>query len=189
LWPIAPDLRPTARVAEQLAYTQGQEGRPDRLHALDAMQRKALRAADSGIWPMADTRPAIAAGHSANMDWQVGQTFFDRGPIPDRDPATSPLLLDLAARYNRSPEGVQVPFYSTRPQLRPYPVGVQRIGGIDFDLRGVMDVARAGDIDANLQGGERCIDTPDTHAAAVHALLQSVIRQPTDTVTTVAELA
>lgn len=189
LWPIAPDLRPTARVAEQLAYTQGQEGRPDRLHALDAMQRKALRAADPGIWPMADPRPAIAAGHSANMDWQVGQTFFDRGPIPDRDPATSPLLLDLAARYNRSPEGVQVPFYSTRPQLRPYPVGVQRIGGIDFDLRGVMDVARAGDIDANLQGGERCIDTPDIHAAAVHALLQSVIRQPTDTVTTVAELA
>jgi hypothetical protein len=188
LWPIAPDLRPTARIAERLGYTRSQDGHPDRLRALDAMQRKALRAADPGPWPVVDSRPAIAASHSANMDWQVGRPFFDRGPIPDRDPATSPLLLDLATRYNRSPDGVQVPFYSTRPQLRPYPVGVQRIGGIDFDVRGVMDVARASDSNGNLPGGARCIDTPEVRAAALHALLQQVIRQPTGTVDTVAVL-
>jgi hypothetical protein len=122
------------------------------------------------------------------MHRQVERRDFDRGPIPDRNPATPPQLLDMASQYNRSPEGVQVPFYSTRPQLRPYPVGVQRIGGIDFDVRGVMDVGRKNDINGNLPSGARCIDTPDTRATAVHALLQSVIRQPADAVTTVASL-
>jgi WD40 repeat protein len=188
LWPIAPDLRPAARIAEQLGYTQSQNEPAERLQALGAMQRKALRAADPGPWPTAGPRPTTAASRSANMHWQVGRLYFDRGPIPDRDPAIPPRLLDLAPQYNRSPEGVQVPFYSTRPQLRPFPVGVQRIGGIDFDMRGVMDVGRASDRDGKLPGGPRCIGTPDVRATAVHALLQSVIRQPVDTVTVVAEL-
>jgi hypothetical protein len=51
-----------------------------------------------------------------------------------------------------------------------------------------MDVARASDI-GFLPRGPRCIDTPDTRAAAVHALLQSVIRQPTDTPTLVGTLS
>ena len=185
LWPIAPDLDPTADIAGQLAYTVRQDEHPDRLHALGAAQRKALRAADPGPWPMPEARPAIASHHAANRGWQVGRPFLDRGAIPDRAPATSPLLLDLATAYNRSPDGVQLPFYSTRPQLRPYPVGVQHIGGIDFDIRGIMDIAR--EVDTNMPGA-RCVATPEVHAAALHALLQPVIRQPTDTVTTVAEL-
>ena len=80
-----------------------------------------------------------------------------------------------------------LPFYSTRPQLRPYPVGVQRIGGIDFDVRGIMDIARASDF-GFLPRGPRCIDTPGIRATAVRALLQAVIRQPTDTPTTVGTL-
>jgi hypothetical protein len=51
-----------------------------------------------------------------------------------------------------------------------------------------MDVGRASDRDGKLPGGPRCIGTPDVRATAVHALLQSVIRQPVDTVTVVAEL-
>ena len=187
LWPIAPDLRPTARIAEQLGYTQSHDDHPEQLRALDARQRDALRSADPGPWPTSGARPVFATSREANMHWQVERPFVDRGPIPDRDPATPSQLLDLAPLYNRSPEGVQLPFYSTRPQLRPYPVGVQRIGGIDFDVRGIMDVARDTD-NGYLPGGPRCIDTPDIRAAAVHALLQSVIRQPTDAVITVAEL-
>jgi WD40 repeat protein len=185
LWPIAPDLRPTARIARELAYTQGQDNHPERLHALDRLQRKTLRMADPGPWTAADPRPAPPASHYADRNWQPGRPFIDRGPIPDRDPATSPLLLDLAAQYNRSPDGVQLPFYSTRPQLRPYPVGTQRIGGIDFDVRGIMDVGRA--VDRGVPGA-RCIDTPDIRVTAVHALLQPVLRQPTDIVAAVAEL-
>jgi hypothetical protein len=187
LWPIAPDLRPTARIAAELAYTRSQGDQPDRLHALDRMQRQALRDADPGPWPAVEPRPSIAASRTANSDWQVGRSFLDRGPIPDRDLATSPLLLDLAAYYNRSPEGVQLPFYSVRPQLRPYPVGVQRIDGIDFDMRGAMDIGRGPGIDHNVPGA-RCIDVPLRHVAAVHALMRSVIRQPTDAVTAVAQL-
>ena len=129
--------------------------------------------------------PMIAANRYANMTWQIGRPFVDRGPIPDRDPATSPLLLDLSAQYNRSPEGVQVPFYSTRPQLRPYPVGVLRIGGVDFDVRGVMDIGR--EVDQNLPGA-RFVDTPRLQATAVHALLQPVLRKPIGSVTAVAGL-
>lgn len=185
LWPIAPDLRPATQLSKQLAYTADQDDHPDRLLALAPSQRKALRAMDPGPWPAPDARPMIAANRYANMTWQIGRPFVDRGPIPDRDPATSPLLLDLSAQYNRSPEGVQVPFYSTRPQLRPYPVGVLRIGGVDFDVRGVMDIGR--EVDQNLPGA-RCVDTPSLQATAVHALLQPVIRKPIDSVTAVAEL-
>lgn len=187
LWPIAPDLRPTARMAGQLAYTRNQDDHPQHLLALGPAQRRELRAADPGPWPALDPRPAIAAARVANQDWQLGRPLFDRGPIPDRDPATSPLLLDLAMSYNRSPEGVQSPFYSTRAQLRPYPVGVQRIGGVDFDIRGLMDVGRDSDADGNLPGS-RCVDTPAVHAAALHALLQPVVRQPIDSMVTVAEM-
>jgi hypothetical protein len=188
LWPIAPDLRSTAQIAERLGYTQVQDDHPARLRALDAAKRNALRAADPGPWPAAEPRPPVTASHSANQHWQVGRPNLDRGPIPDRDPATPPQMLDLAAQYNRSPDGVAIPFYSVRTQLRPYPVGVQRLGGIDFDLRGVMDVARNEDYVGNLPMGPRCIRIPAARVAAVHALVQSVIRQPTEVATTVASL-
>ncbi|MCJ0825477.1 WD40 repeat domain-containing serine/threonine protein kinase [Luteimonas sp. 50] len=188
LWPIAPDLRPTAQIAERLGYTQVQDDHPARLRALDAAKRNALRASDPGPWPAVEPRPPVTASHSANRHWQVGRPNLDRGPIPDRDPATPPQMLDLAAHYNRSPDGVEMPFYSVRAQLRPYPVGVQRIGGIDFDLRGVMDVSRNDDNVGNLPMGPRCIEIPAARVAAVHALVQSVIRQPTEVVTTIASL-
>ena len=177
LWPIAPDLRPVRELANELALLETRENGAGQLRALTASQRRGLRASDPGPWRAEAARPHIAARFSANWDWQLGRPHMDRGDIPDRPGNTSPLLLDLGRYYNRSPDGVQTPFYSTRPQLRPYPTGVLRIDGIDFDVRGLMDIGRDDPGGANVPG-ERCIPAPTTAIAGMHLLINPVIRQP-----------
>jgi hypothetical protein len=49
-------------------------------------------------------------------------------------------LLDLTAFYDRGPEGARNFFYNVLPSMHPIPLGPQRSGGIDFDLRGMAQI-------------------------------------------------
>lgn len=188
LWPIAANAHPIHRLQTGLRLATGVQDRPGRLRAPTGAERRALRTGDPGPWPIAGDRPRIPARHHANRNWRAGSPLVDRGPIPERTwpPASTPQL-DLAAAYNRSPDGVQLPFYSTRTQLRPYPAGLQRVNDVDFDVRGMLVIGRGEDVDINLPGAT-CVDTPDMHAGAAHALLLPGVRQPVDRPVTVGRL-
>lgn len=122
--------------------------------------RAALRTQDPGPWAPFTPRPQPAL---------AGRAALDGSAIPARRPGTPPALLDLTAVYATGPDSERNSQLTQRPFLRPYPAGVQRMGGIDFDIRGMAEV-RDG-------GFGRCLPVPaGLRAAAVHALLVPTVR-------------
>jgi hypothetical protein len=81
-------------------------------------------------------------------------------------------------------------FYSIQPSIRSMPGGVQRIGGADFDIRGMVQVgvspfvtgpAAPGTASVELDKRTttlRCVPTGDQRAAAVRLLVRPSIRAP-----------
>ena len=96
-------------------------------------------------------------------------------------------MLDLTTSYDISPEEVRGLFYNVRPTLRPMPVGVQRIGGQWFDIRGMVQV---GLTDEGMDQGTvhlKCLPLGDRPVAAVHPLLLFSMPHPASTGTVLAE--
>jgi hypothetical protein len=86
--------------------------------------------------------------------------------------------------YTNGPESVRNTFYSIQPSIRSMPAGVQRIGGADFDIRGMAEVGTsdfAGPPGANLAIAVRCVSTGDQRVAAVRLLLRPSVRSPQPT--------
>ena len=65
---------------------------------------------------------------------------FDRSRLPPRDPDTPPRLLDLTAHYTDTLDGSNLFAYGNDEDndLRELPVGRQRLGTVEFDLRGLI---------------------------------------------------
>jgi hypothetical protein len=161
-WPVAPDADPNASLAlvAQMTALATETGPANVLRVPSGRQRAALRGSDPGGWPAPASRPGVPV---------AGLARHDGSPIPARAPGTSDLLLDLSAHYTVGPEGVRNSFAGVRPFLRPLPAGVQRMGGIDYDIRGMVEVAGT--------GMAACVATPPgARAAAVHALLSASVR-------------
>jgi WD40 repeat protein len=173
-WPIAAEPRPTAVLSADLAAVAvaREDQRVLRMPALQ--QRKAWRARDPGPWPVAEARHGFAS--QANS--LSGQ------PIPLRAPNTSPAMLDLASTYDIAPEEVRGVFYNVRPTLRPIPVGVQRMGGQWFDIRGM---AQVGFRDRSKLVQLNCLPLDDQQVAALHPLLLFSMAHPVPTGTVLAE--
>lgn len=171
-WPVAPEPRPEAELDALLDGLQPRDRRAQHLRVPAAQWRAALRARDPGPWPDVQQRPTPAiAGHAV----------LDGAPIPARAPGTPDTLLDLTALYTIGPDSTRSSRNTQRPFLRPYPAGTQRIGGIDFDLRGIVEVDRRGLAD--------CLRVPDAQpVGAIHALLQATVRIREDRPRQVAEL-
>ena len=151
-WPIAADsrsLRAISAIPDRLALEEIQPTSP-----LDAAQRAALRASDTGAWPLPEARPSPSVAR-----WLEGL------PIPVRAPGTSPLLLDLTQAYDFAPETAANTYFSVLPALRPRPFGVQRIAGVDYDLRGMVQV---GGPNPKTNLG---IPVPAVPVAALHVLM------------------
>ncbi len=163
-WTIAPEPRPDVELDALLARLDTDGGSPQRLRIPSAPVRAALRARDPGAWPGLQRRPSPAI---------AGYAPLDRSPIPARAPGTPDTLLDLSAHYTYGPDSVRNSYGVIRPFMRPFPAGVQRLGGVDFDLRGMVEVGRDGLAD--------CVATPAGRpVAAVHALLLPTIRTRDD---------
>jgi WD40 repeat protein len=160
-WPIAAEARATAAVrADVAAYAVAREDQRV-LHMPSRTQRAAWRASDTGAWPRAESRPGFQQQLLTFLGW----------PIPRRTAAATPLMLDLAPTYDVAPEEVRSVFYNVRPALRPVPVGVQRIGGQWFDIRGMAQVGFSDVWERRPRVQIRCLAVDGRSIAAVHPLL------------------
>ena len=191
-WPIAEYTRPVAEIARNVERLDPQ--REDQRHVLvpSPERRRTLRATDPGPWTPLQPRPQPA----------VARTLFDY-PIPARMPGTSPLMLDLTPAYNIDPEVVLNSFYNVLPTMRPMPVGVQRINGVDYDLRGMVQYGAyvAGRVQPNREfmrqhdwrtGGGPLelsgVAVPDLPVAAIRLLMMASTRTPVPDERVVAQL-
>jgi hypothetical protein len=119
-----------------------------------------------------------------------GGRALDASWIPPRAASTPASLLALDAGYTNGPESVRNTFYSIQPSIRSMPAGVQRIGGVDFDIRGMAQIGISDmDVDigqAPLQSEGmvttlQCLPAGGQAAAAVHLLLRPSVRAPLPT--------
>jgi hypothetical protein len=168
-WPVAGDPRPLPDIAAELGLL-GLDGEPKPAPVTPA-ERAALRARDPGAWPRPEPRPLPPVAR-----WVGGL------PIPARTHGTSPLLLDMTANYDFAPDTVLNTYFSVLPGLRPRPIGVQRIAGVDYDVRGMTQIG------APHPSVGTDIPVPAVPVAALHLLMTVSVPTPIAEVRTVAQV-
>jgi WD40 repeat protein len=169
LWPIAVEQRTVKDIDAQLSRLNiGNENQQTVLMP-SAGERTALRARDTGSWLLPAVRPVPA--HVSLSEEGL--------PIPARASGASPLLLDLGPYYDFAPESVRNTFYNIVPAMRPRPVGVQRIGGVDYDLRGMVQLGAA--TNGAAPKSIHCLALPPGPLAALHLLLTASLGSPAPT--------
>lgn len=170
VWPIAAEARPTADIAAALARLSISQENQQTVKVPAVAERAELRARDPGHWSSPETPP---------LPEVAARTHEDDLPIPSRAPGTSPLLLDLTRLYDIAPESSRNPFFSMRATMRPYPTGLQRIGGVDYDLRGMVQIGKV-DPHTDQAANSRidCLPVPAEPIAALHPLLLASIKTP-----------
>jgi len=65
--------------------------------------------------------------------------FYRGGAIPERDPRAAPSLVDLSGRYTAPLDNDWL--VSTGVNLRSLPKGIQTFAGVEFDVRGIVQLA------------------------------------------------
>lgn len=172
LWPVAAERRTAAELSAQWTRLSLASEHQKTLYMPALAERSALRARDPGPWQAPDKRPTPTAAAST----KPGVV------IPARTSPASPLLLDLASNYDQAPDGVRNTYYNVRPTMRPFPVGMLRIGGVDFDVRGMMQVGgvnQFGEMDSVTKIS--CLALPPVPAAALRFLLTVSLSTPVAT--------
>jgi WD40 repeat protein len=173
LWPIAADNRPLAEIQQDVrllaAHPQGNHV----LQLPEASERVRLRASDPGPPAMPPPRPSPSSVRAV-----AG------APIPLRDPTTSPLLLDLTDVYTLAPESMTSFMFHVMSNMRNGPLGVIRLDGVDFDVRGLIELngqpgSAAQGASAGLTASRASgIRVPPIPIAALHVLLLAVQNMP-----------
>lgn len=164
-WKMSPDRRDEAGLSRLLERLNADREVPATLHIPSSEQRAALRATDPGAWATDTPRPSPAL---------AGYARIDGSPIPARATDAPAETLDLTPIYSVGPDSVRNATSGIRPFMRPLPAGVQHMGDAQFDLRGMVDVGPS--------GFGQCIPVPaGMPVAAIHAMLQPVLRTPETT--------
>jgi WD40 repeat protein len=151
------------------------------LHPPTAQQRMALRAADPGAWRSPAARPPMGLAPDAD----------DALAIPARMPGTPARLLDLSAIYDLGPESINSTYRTFRPPVRVYPMGLQRMAEVDFDIRGIAYIGHPGMRALDgwfLARPLACLPLPAGPAAALHLLTSVTHATPMPTGTVFATL-
>ncbi len=160
-WPVGTPEHSDAELAARLAWLDTDREAANALMVPPTRQRARWRADDPGAWPSPGRRPVPAlAGYGRD----------DASPIPARAAGTPATALDLTSVYAVGPDAVRNSASAIKPFLRPWPAGWQRIGGVDFDIRGMADVLP--------QGLGRCLPVPGGRVTSVHALMVPTLRSP-----------
>lgn len=164
LWPVAADARALPRLREQAHLLLPPGHGQHVLEVPDAAQRALLRSSDPGPPPAPEKRPTfVAARHVRGL------------PIPARDPAATPLQIDLTAAYNR-PGDLRTDMTSSAiPNYIGLRFGLARIDGIDYDLRGAIELRTQGSAGHDRATG---IAVPALAIAALHVLLFAPLPTP-----------
>ena len=162
---VARDGQLTAVPAEELrALWQKMRARHprdfDKLDLLPWHQRAADEREKTGDWfgaafhwqraaLLAPKETRYSTHHAAALD-QIArrETLAARSPelprsIPLRAPETRPELIDLSAQYNATLTGTWLPtnVVASGNDLSALPSGVQRFRGMDFDVRGIIQLS------------------------------------------------
>ncbi len=176
VWPIAADLRPAAVLREQSQLLTATANAP----VLEEKPQGARQVEDDIFaWRPPQLRPQIAAARSI------------RGaPVPARSPDSSPLMLDLSDAYNTAPNASESQMRGLLTSMNALPLGVVRIDGVDYDVRGAAQlnnaIARsAGSADWEAVNG---IHVPDLPIAAFHILVLPGLATQTSDETAKAQL-
>ena len=168
VWQVGADERGAAELQQALPplRDEGSFATPRRVPTL--AERQGMRRADAGPWPSPESRPLAKAARVVNG-----------GVIPVRPTHIDPLLLDLTQVYNLPPDlhvSEQTNVLATQRYLG---TGLQRLAGVDYDIRGSMQMAGndsgldAAQIRAAGRFAERGagIAVPAVPIAAFHVLL------------------
>lgn len=182
-WRIEPERSSIDVLVAELERLLPVDERGEPLRAPTNAERHRLRASDPGPWPELHDRPETPMAPNAAPGLEV----------PARVPGTSPLSLDLSSIYNHSYQSTSNTFWMPVAGMHRFPVGLQRIGGVDYDMRGIVQV---GLVQApNAPEREtltriECFAVPaaGTHTPAVHLLVYNGVSTPIETGETLAEL-
>lgn len=152
VWDFTPDERSTDAIAREqglrdLPFNVVKHG--VHVRDLDAAERKALHAADPGAPPAPPVPVAVTATR-----------VLPGGAIPPREAAVPAALLDLTPHYTF---GLAEPFVDPAGESGDFtwlPRGVQRLLGVDYDLRGGVRMLRGASmrLDLAASGGPRALD-------------------------------
>ncbi|HKV65938.1 MAG TPA: WD40 repeat domain-containing protein, partial [Rhodanobacteraceae bacterium] len=153
-WRIAADNRPLAELRQDATVLDADPERPL------AVSAPVHIGTDPGAWPPVEQWPEIpAAGHALGK------------PIPARVAGTDPDLLDLTSVYNVAPDSYFNNIISSFPTMWRMPLGVVRIQGTDYDLRGEAALHVAAGSSDSFETEADGIAVPATPVAAFHLLL------------------
>jgi len=161
-WPVADERRPVTALRAHLQPLLAPAGESEAVAANDPARRAALRAADPGPW---STRAEPQPTPSVRQ--------IEGEPVPPRSAAATPLMLDLADAYTLAPTGNWGPRDHVIASLFPIPWGVQRLDGVDYDIRGAIglnaptDAGGGGRVPGRISG----IAVPPQPIAAFRLLL------------------
>jgi hypothetical protein len=161
-WPLAVERREVAALRAHLAPLLAPADEADVAAANAPAARAVLRRADPGPWPRLSAAPAPAAVR-----------HVDAEPVPPRTVAATPWMLDLGAAYSLAPTGNWGPRDHVIASLYPLPWGVQRLGGVDYDIRGAVGLNAPTGPDSEGVRRSRItgIAVPPEPVAAFHLLL------------------
>jgi hypothetical protein len=167
-----PEVAPT-RVARTA-------GHPPVLRLPSPAERQGLRSTDPGPWPTPE-RPAPVPSYSG------------AGPalnIPARSADTPPLALDLGPYYTWDAFEIRNTFWNVMPTLVRFPAGLQRIAGVDFDIRGVVEIGigRVAGVNSKTRNRLECVAMPEVATAAINLFGQLALPSPVATGTILGEL-
>ncbi len=164
VWNLQPDTRPVLEIARALALRDlapGIGGSQLRSPP-SAAERISLRAGDPGAPSAAASKPQPAA------------RGLPGGEIPPRDPRAAPELIDLTNYYNFGFANISSASLIAAGDYQWLPTGIQRFLGIDYDLRGGIQMQAATGV-ADSPRGERPlafdIASPRPDVAAVDVLV------------------
>jgi WD40 repeat protein len=111
--------------------------------------------------------------------------LIDGLPVPPRAPQTNPLLLDLTSIYNVAPGRTQSLDSSVLPIARHFPLGIAHLDGIDYDIRGALEMrtyahggVRFKSGAASLPSRVSGIAVPAVAIAALHVLMYAPLDAP-----------
>jgi WD40 repeat protein len=135
------------------------------LRMTDAAEHAYLRGHDSGAWPPGDLRPTLAMSRN-----------LAGAPVVSRDASTSPLLLDLTDHYTMTQFTVRKQTDTVLAGTGNLPSGVVTLDGIDYDIRGGVELRMPSSADGKarvteLQAKAVGIRVPTVPIAALHVLL------------------
>jgi WD40 repeat protein len=134
--------------------------------------RRRLRVRDHGNWPAVEVQAALPAIR-----------MIDGVPLPPRSAAASALQLDLGPVYNVAADSERDVATNAVSSMAVFPVGLQRLRGIDFDIRGAVQLHQADmHSDWNYYSPRVAagIDVPAVAVAALHVLIYAPQQDPVD---------